>query len=81
MSHGANIIDFSKENGYGTPSDKPFSNGQATYTSSPALTPINLSGKENFSDNTRFTGDKGGQPRVEASGIGQKDSIETGGGA
>lgn len=76
---GARYYHAAGENGYALNSDLPFSNGKASYPNAPNQTPINYDGMENFNDNTRFTGDVGGQPRTEASDS-QRDSIETGGG-
>lgn len=76
MSNGANLIDMSVENGYGRPSDKPMSNGQASYPNAPNQTPINLSGMDNFSDNSRFTGEGGPPADTQASAPGHKDSIK-----
>jgi len=70
---GANVRNMSIENGYGTPSDKPMSKGEATYVSSPAL-PMMVN--DNFTEE-RFSGKPGGQARIQASAPGEKDSIET----
>ena len=64
-------------NGYGINSDAPFSKGVGSYTPAQNLPPINGDGMENFRGEPRFTGDMGGQTRVQASASGQKDSIET----
>lgn len=72
---GFNMVSFSKENGYGRPQlDLPMSRPEAPYTNGPNQAPINLSGKENFTE-SRFSGD-GGTPSL----LGHedsKDSIET----
>lgn len=68
------------ENGYGGVAYDKIMNGtgSATYDSqSMSASPINYSGMDNFSDNSRFTGDMGGQVMVQASSSGKKDSIET----
>ena len=74
---GGRIIDMSEQNGYGD-AFSDFARGAGTYNpQAQSAQPINYSGMENFSDNDRFTGDMGGQTRVQASAPGEKDSIET----
>ena len=75
---GFRMIDMSDENGYGS-ANKDFSKGSGTYDSqSKSSDPINYDGTENFTED-RFSGDMGGQTRIQASSGRKKDSIETGG--
>lgn len=77
---GFDMVSFSKENGYGRPQlDAPMSRPGPAYVNGPNQSPINLSGKENFTEE-RFSGDMGGQARVQASSD-SRDGIETMGGA
>lgn len=65
----------SGNNGYGINSDAPFSDGAPLYTSAKNRPMIK---NDNFTEE-RFSGDVGGQPRINASNS-DKDSIETMGG-
>lgn len=75
---GTSYVDAAGQNGFGSNSDAPFSNGQGTYNPQPqSAPPVNADGMENFHDE-RFSGDKGGQPRPaeSASGGNGRDGIE-----
>ena len=52
MDKGANILDMAEQNGFGNPSDKPFSNGTGSYTPAPNKPMID---NENFTEE-RFSG-------------------------
>ena len=73
MDKGANITDFSVENGYGVPSDKAMSKGEASYVSSPAKPMIE---NDNFTE-PRFAGQSTPPSLGEQSTTG-KDAIKTG---
>ena len=74
---GFNMVDFSKENGYGTPSDKANSNGVGTYDPQPmSAPPINGGGKDDFSE-PRFSGN-GGTPSPLGSEPSGKSAIKIG---
>ena len=76
---GFRMIDMSDENGYGSTDKGAVSSksGPSFVSNSKSADPINYSGMENFNDNSRFTGDIGGQSRLQGSADapGSKDSI------